>query len=114
MAREKFQTLTEQMFYILLCLRQECCGTDIMARVQEELRGVKVPFKVAVMGCVVNGPGEAREADIGICGGGNGAGKVNTFRYAADRSMARRLELARIGLRQTMDFIKFGRTRLNR
>ena len=46
----------------------------IMARVQEELRDVKVPFKVAVMGCVVNGPGEAREADIGICGGGNGAG----------------------------------------
>lgn len=30
MAREKFQTLTEQMFYILLCLRQECCGADIM------------------------------------------------------------------------------------
>ena len=35
MAREKFQTLTEQMFYILLCLRQEQCGTDIMARVSE-------------------------------------------------------------------------------
>ena len=34
MAREKFQTLTEQMFYILLCLRQECCGTDIMAQIQ--------------------------------------------------------------------------------
>ena len=33
MAREKFQTLTEQMFYILLCLREECCGTDIMAQV---------------------------------------------------------------------------------
>ena len=33
MAREKFQTLTEQMFYILLCLRKECCGTDIMAQV---------------------------------------------------------------------------------
>ena len=45
----------------------------IMARVQQELAGVHVPFKVAVMGCVVNGPGEAREADIGICGG-NGAG----------------------------------------
>ena len=29
MAREKFQTLTEQMFYILLCLRRECCGVDI-------------------------------------------------------------------------------------
>ena len=46
----------------------------IMRRVQEELKGVKVPFKVAVMGCVVNGPGEGREADIGICGGGNGTG----------------------------------------
>jgi len=32
-AREKFQTLTEQMFYILLALRQECCGVDIMERV---------------------------------------------------------------------------------
>ena len=35
MAREKFQTLTEQMFYILLCLRQECCGTDIMTQVTD-------------------------------------------------------------------------------
>ena len=32
MAREKFQTLTEQMFYILLCLRREQCGAGIMAR----------------------------------------------------------------------------------
>ncbi len=35
MPREKFQTLTEQMFYILLCLREECCGMDIMARVTD-------------------------------------------------------------------------------
>ena len=34
MPREKFQTLTEQMFYILLCLREECCGMDIMERVK--------------------------------------------------------------------------------
>ena len=33
MARAKFGTLTEQMYYILLCLRQECCGIDIMAQV---------------------------------------------------------------------------------
>lgn len=39
MAREKFQTLTEQMFYILLCLRQEQSGTDIMARVSELTQG---------------------------------------------------------------------------
>ena len=35
MAREKFQTLTEQMFYILLCLKDECCGMDIMNRVEQ-------------------------------------------------------------------------------
>ena len=39
MARAKFQTLTEQMFYILLCLRQECCGMDIMERVREMTEG---------------------------------------------------------------------------
>ena len=33
MPREKFHTLTEQMFYILLCLRKECCGMDIMEEV---------------------------------------------------------------------------------
>jgi (E)-4-hydroxy-3-methylbut-2-enyl-diphosphate synthase len=32
-------------------------------------RTVRTPIKVAVMGCVVNGPGEAREADVGIAGG---------------------------------------------
>lgn len=35
MPREKFRTLTEQMFYILLCLRTEQCGTDVMNRVKE-------------------------------------------------------------------------------
>ena len=41
----------------------------IAARVEKELSDIKVPLKVAVMGCVVNGPGEAREADVGIAGG---------------------------------------------
>ena len=39
MAREKFQTLTEQMFYILLCLRQECCGADVMTWVSGRTAG---------------------------------------------------------------------------
>lgn len=39
MPREKFQTLTEQMFYILLCLREECCGMDIMERVKAMTHG---------------------------------------------------------------------------
>ncbi|MDD6268802.1 MAG: flavodoxin-dependent (E)-4-hydroxy-3-methylbut-2-enyl-diphosphate synthase [Oscillospiraceae bacterium] len=37
--------------------------------VEEALKGVEKDIKVAVMGCIVNGPGEAREADIGIAGG---------------------------------------------
>lgn len=37
--------------------------------VEERLQSIKAPIKVAVMGCVVNGPGEAREADFGIAGG---------------------------------------------
>ena len=45
---------------------------QIARRVEAELGDVAVPLKVAVMGCVVNGPGEAREADIGIAGGRDG------------------------------------------
>ena len=48
-------------------------GIDVAAiakRVEDELKDIRVPMTVAVMGCVVNGPGEAREADIGLAGGG--------------------------------------------
>ena len=41
----------------------------IASQVEERLRTVRRPITVAVMGCVVNGPGEAREADVGIAGG---------------------------------------------
>ena len=43
--------------------------------VEDRLKSIGAPIKVAVMGCVVNGPGEAREADFGIAGG-NGQGIV--------------------------------------
>ena len=46
---------------------------SIAKQVEEKLKGIPDPIKVAVMGCVVNGPGEAREADLGIAGG-KGAG----------------------------------------
>jgi (E)-4-hydroxy-3-methylbut-2-enyl-diphosphate synthase len=46
---------------------------DIAGKVEEALAGVKKDIKVAVMGCAVNGPGEAREADIGVAGGKKGA-----------------------------------------
>jgi (E)-4-hydroxy-3-methylbut-2-enyl-diphosphate synthase len=43
--------------------------------VSKGLADVKVPLRVAVMGCVVNGPGEAREADLGVASG-NGKGQI--------------------------------------
>jgi (E)-4-hydroxy-3-methylbut-2-enyl-diphosphate synthase len=51
------------------------CGRDnvgvekLAARVEERLRGYSQAFEVAVMGCAVNGPGEAGDADFGIAGG---------------------------------------------
>ncbi len=47
----------------------------IAAQVEKKLEGIKEPIDVAVMGCVVNGPGEARGADVGIAGG-NGEGLI--------------------------------------
>jgi (E)-4-hydroxy-3-methylbut-2-enyl-diphosphate synthase len=51
------------------CGRLEVDLFSIMAQLDEKLRGVKKPIKIAVLGCVVNGPGEASEADIGIAAG---------------------------------------------
>ena len=55
------------------CGRTQYPCTEIANEVERRLQGYKKPIKVAVMGCVVNGPGEAREADIGIAGGKNEA-----------------------------------------
>jgi len=51
------------------CGRTEIQLIELAEKVEESLRGVEEVFTVAVMGCVVNGPGEAKEADIGIAGG---------------------------------------------
>ena len=51
------------------CGRCEIDLAGLAVRVEEELRGMKKPLKIALMGCVVNGPGEAAGADIGIAGG---------------------------------------------
>jgi len=54
------------------CARQ---GFDVIRTVEAleaRLQHIKTPLSLSVLGCVVNGPGEARETDIGITGGGNG------------------------------------------
>ena len=51
------------------CGRTEMDIVSMAQQIETRLSGYDLPITVAVMGCEVNGPGEAREADIGICGG---------------------------------------------
>ncbi|MGW6501770.1 flavodoxin-dependent (E)-4-hydroxy-3-methylbut-2-enyl-diphosphate synthase [Nonomuraea angiospora] len=57
------------------CGRAQVDVYTLADQVQAGLEGLKVPLRVAVMGCVVNGPGEAREADLGVASG-NGKGQI--------------------------------------
>ena len=79
------EVLTAKQLLLALGLRQGCeivscptcsrCNIDLSAiydTVAELTDNVTVPLKIAVMGCVVNGPGEASDADLGVAGGNNG------------------------------------------
>lgn len=57
------------------CGRIQIDLNELVDKVSERIKGLKEPIKISVLGCPVNGPGEAREADIGIAGG-NGKGWV--------------------------------------
>ena len=57
------------------CGRAQVDVYTLAEQVQAGLEGLTVPLRVAVMGCVVNGPGEAREADLGVASG-NGKGQI--------------------------------------
>ncbi len=55
------------------CARTEVDLVPIALQVDDALKNISEPVKVAVMGCAVNGPGEAKEADVGVaCGDGSG------------------------------------------
>jgi (E)-4-hydroxy-3-methylbut-2-enyl-diphosphate synthase len=57
------------------CGRAQVDVWTLAEDVQKGLEGIEAPLRVAVMGCVVNGPGEAREADLGVAAG-NGKGDI--------------------------------------
>ncbi len=64
--------LDKQFVEVIACPTCGRCEYDcrgLAKRVNERVKGVKKRLKVAVMGCVVNGPGEAKECDLGIAGG---------------------------------------------
>ena len=51
------------------CGRLEYDMLPLVKQIDEYIETIKKPIKVAIMGCIVNGPGEAKEADVGVAGG---------------------------------------------
>ena len=64
------------------CARQGFNVIDTVQKLEERLQHIKTPLTLSIIGCVVNGPGEALMTDIGVTGGGNGRHMV----YAAGRT----------------------------
>jgi (E)-4-hydroxy-3-methylbut-2-enyl-diphosphate synthase len=72
--REILQALNLRQFGPTVVSCPTCGRTQVnlerlATKVEALVAGIKLPLKIAVMGCVVNGPGEAREADLGVAGG---------------------------------------------
>lgn len=102
MAREKFQTLTEQMFYILLCLQRECCGVDVMDQVSRMTEG-----RVAI------GPGtlysllESFQQE-GFIQETRVEGRRRSYQITVKGRLRLEEEVQRLR-RQTEDYVKFGK-----
>ena len=83
------------------------CKIDLLSiadEVREKTKHIDYPLKIAVMGCIVNGPGEARDADIGIAGGGEG--KVALFKRGdiiGSYPKERAVELLLSGIQELID-----------
>lgn len=80
MAQEILQSLGLRSFGPTLvscptCGRCEIDVVNVVEDVQKAIKGMKTDIKIAIMGCSVNGPGEAREADVGLAGG-KGSGVI--------------------------------------
>ncbi|HET6223597.1 MAG TPA: flavodoxin-dependent (E)-4-hydroxy-3-methylbut-2-enyl-diphosphate synthase, partial [Dongiaceae bacterium] len=58
------------------CARQQFDVIKTVAALEERLAHITTPMTLSVIGCVVNGPGEARETDVGFTGGGQGTHQV--------------------------------------
>lgn len=58
------------------CARQQFPVIDTVRRIEERLQHITQPITVSIIGCVVNGPGEARSSDVGVTGGGRGVHQI--------------------------------------
>ncbi len=98
---------------IIACPTCGRCEIDLMGlykKVEEWARGIRANLKLAVMGCVVNGPGEAREADLGIAGG-KGVGLI--FKEGKIVKKVREEELLSAFFEEVERFLKEHPERMN-
>jgi (E)-4-hydroxy-3-methylbut-2-enyl-diphosphate synthase len=85
------------------CGRTEIDIIGLASEVEKRLAYIKEPITVAVMGCVVNGPGEAREADVGIAGG-KGVGLL--FKHGEVIKKLSEAELADVLVKEVEELVK--------
>lgn len=75
----------------------------LLKKIENEVKNIKPPITIAVMGCSVNGPGEAKEADIGIAGGKNSA---VIFKKGKKVAVAKEKEIMKVFLRELTRLLK--------
>jgi (E)-4-hydroxy-3-methylbut-2-enyl-diphosphate synthase len=78
-----YQRSTPELIVCPTCARVEIDVVKLARRVQKAVRGIDKPLRIAVMGCIVNGPGEAADADLAIC-----AAKKKAFIYRNGRKIS--------------------------
>jgi len=80
------------------CARQAFEVIDTVKILEEKLSHIKTPITLSIIGCVVNGPGEASQTDIGITGGGKGSNMlylkgVETEKISTERIISKVVDL---------------------
>jgi (E)-4-hydroxy-3-methylbut-2-enyl-diphosphate synthase len=85
------------------CGRCQIDLTHLVKKVEREVAKIIIPFTVAIMGCVVNGPGEAKEADLGIAGG-KGVGVL--FKKGKIVRKVKEKDFATVLLKEIREFAK--------
>jgi len=78
-----YERRTAQLTVCPTCGRAQVDVVKLARKVKKAVEGIEKPVKIAVMGCVVNGPGEAADADLAVC-----AGKNKAFLYKNGRKIA--------------------------
>ena len=81
--RRQIQAAPDDLEMRLTQIKRDLANSMLARRVEKALREIDKPLRIAVMGCVVNGPGEAADADLAIC-----AAKDKGYVYRRGRKIA--------------------------